>query len=51
MHSLKGTMHKSPLLRTEKQESFPIEIDDDDIQHQDRLAKVLTYHSKGISQI
>ena len=42
-------MHKSSLLRTEKHESFPIEIDDD-IQHQDRLAKVLTYHSKGISQ-
>jgi transcriptional regulator len=49
MHNLKGTMHKSSLLRTEKHESFPIEIDDD-IQHQDRLAKVLTYHSKGISQ-
>ena len=48
MHNLKGTMHKSSLLRTEKHESLPIEIDD--IQHQDRLAKVLMYHSKGISQ-
>jgi DNA-binding NarL/FixJ family response regulator len=38
-------MHKSSLLR--KSET---DLEGSDIEHQDRLAKVLTLHSKGFSQ-
>jgi DNA-binding MarR family transcriptional regulator len=49
MHNLNVIMHKSSLLRkTEQDETRSPESED--IEHQDRLAKVLMYHSKGISQ-
>jgi DNA-binding MarR family transcriptional regulator len=49
MHNLNVSMHKSSLLRkTEQDETRSPESED--IEHQDRLAKVLMYHSKGISQ-
>ena len=42
-------MHKSSFLRkTEKDETHS--LDAEDIEHQDRLAKVLMLHSKGFSQ-
>lgn len=50
MHKLKVGMHKpSPILRKlERNTSNTLE--DDDPEHQDRLAKVLMFHSKGYSQ-
>jgi transcriptional regulator len=49
MHKLNVSLHKSSLLRkTDKDETVSLEAED--IEHQDRLAKVLMYHSKGISQ-
>jgi len=41
-------MHKSSLLRRSEKDTH--QFSDDDIGHQDRLAKVLLYHSKGFSQ-
>ena len=49
MHNLKSSMHKPSLLRNlEKDSSYPNE--NEDPEHQDRLAKVLIFHSKGYSQ-
>lgn len=49
MHNLRASMHKpSPFRNLEKDSSHPIEKEDP--EHQDRLAKVLTFHSKGYSQ-
>ena len=45
MHKLNVSMHKSSLLR--KSET---DLEGSDIEHQDRLAKVLTLHRKGFSQ-
>lgn len=46
---MKTTMHKPSLLRNfEKDSSDPIEKEEP--EHQDRLAKVLMFHSKGYSQ-
>lgn len=48
MHKLNSRMHKSSLLGNEKNaDSF---ADDDTIEHENRLAKVLAFHSKGFSQ-
>jgi len=41
-------MHRPSLVR--KKEDDTIQSPDEDIAHQDRLAKVLKYHSKGFSQ-
>jgi transcriptional regulator len=41
-------MHKPSLLR--KSEKDTTRSSEEDIEHQDRLAKVLTLHSKGFSQ-
>jgi len=47
MHNLRASMHKpSPFRNLEKDSSHPIEKEDP--EHQDRLAKVLTFHSKDI---
>lgn len=50
MHKLNSRMHKpSPILgKLEKNVSDTLE--DDDLEHQDRLARVLMFHSKGYSQ-
>ena len=49
MHNLRASMHKpSPFRNLEKDSSHPTEKEDP--EHQDRLAKVLTFHSKGYSQ-
>jgi len=49
MHNLRASMHKpSPFRNLEKDSSHPIEKEDP--EHQDRLAKVLTFHNKGHSQ-
>jgi transcriptional regulator len=46
---MKSNMHKPSLLRhLEKDSSYPNE--NEDPEHQDRLAKVLMFHSKGYSQ-
>ena len=45
LHKLNVSMHKSSLLR--KSET---DLEGSDIEHQDRLVKVLTLHSKGFSQ-
>lgn len=48
MHKLNSRMHKSSLLGNEKNaDSF---ADDDTIEHENRLAKVLAFHSNGFSQ-
>lgn len=48
MHKLNVSMHKSSLLsKTEKDTN---QFSDEDVEHQDRLAKVLIYHSKGFTQ-
>jgi transcriptional regulator len=51
MHKLTTGMHKtSPILhKLEKRVSDSFE--NEDLEHQDRLAKVLLYHSKGYSQL
>ena len=49
MHNLRPSMHKpSPFRNLEKDSSQSFEKEDP--EHQDRLAKVLTFHSKGYSQ-
>lgn len=48
MHKLNASMHKPSLVR--KKEDDTVQSLDEDIEHQDRLAKVLKYHSKGFSQ-
>ena len=48
MHRLNVSMHKSSLLR--KMEKEEKEVSDEDVEHQDRLAKVLIYHRKGYTQ-
>lgn len=48
MHKLNVSMHKPSLLR--KSEKDTTRSSEEDIEHQDRLAKVLTLHSKGFSQ-
>ena len=49
MHNLNVNMHKSSLLR--KQETDPGHtVENEDFEHQDRLAKILMFHSKGFSQ-
>lgn len=45
MHKLNVSMHKSSLLRKSERD-----LEGSDIEHQDRLVKVLTLHSKGFSQ-
>ena len=49
-HKLNSSMHKASLLRTneKKIESESVEPEAD-VEHQDRLVKVLTLHSKGFS--
>lgn len=48
MHKLNVSMHKPSLLH--KKEDHTNQSSDEDIEHEDRLAKVLMYHSKGFSQ-
>ena len=49
MHNLRVSMHKpSPFRNLEKDSSQSFEKED--LEHQDRLAKVLLFHSKGYSQ-
>ena len=48
MHKLNVSVHKPSLLR--KKEDDTNQSSEEDIEHQDRLAKVLMYHSKGFSQ-
>jgi len=43
-------MHKSSLLRKIEKDANQFLDEDEDIEHQDRLAKVLIYHSKGFTQ-
>jgi transcriptional regulator len=45
LHKLNVSMHKSSLLRKSERD-----LEGSDIEHQDRLVKVLTLHSKGFSQ-
>ena len=45
MHKLNVSMHKSSLLKKSERD-----LEGSDIEHQDRLVKVLTLHSKGFSQ-
>ena len=40
-------MHKSSLIRKKEKDTVPII---EDVEHQDRLAKVLLYHSKSFTQ-
>lgn len=49
MHNLKSSMHKPSLLRNGEKDSSEI-LEKEDPEHQDRLAKVLMFHSKGYSQ-
>jgi transcriptional regulator len=44
LHKLNVSMHKSLLRKSER------DLEGSDIEHQDRLVKVLTLHSKGFSQ-
>jgi transcriptional regulator len=48
MHKFNVSMHKTSILR--KKEDDTNQDSDQDIEHQDRLAKILMYHSKGFSQ-
>lgn len=48
MHKLNMNMHKSSSLITKKERDRAPFIED--VEHQDRLAKVLLYHSKGFTQ-
>jgi transcriptional regulator len=45
LHKLNVSMHKSSLLKKSERD-----LEGSDIEHQDRLVKVLTLHSKGFSQ-
>jgi transcriptional regulator len=49
LHNLKSSMHKPSLLRNGEKDSSDI-LEKEDPEHQDRLAKVLMFHSKGYSQ-
>jgi len=40
-------MHKPSLIGKKEKDTVPII---EDVEHQDRLAKVLLYHSKGFTQ-
>ena len=46
LHNLNTTAHKPSLVRKTKNDTF----DNEDLEYQNRLAKVLMYHSKGYSQ-
>ena len=48
MHKLNVSMHKPSLIR--KTEKDNARSSEEDIEHQDRLTRVLTLHSKGLSQ-
>ena len=48
MHKLNMNMHKSSSFITKKEKDRDPFIED--VEHQDRLAKVLLYHSKGFTQ-
>jgi transcriptional regulator len=48
MHELNVSMHKPSLLKKMGKETG--QSSDEDVEHQDRLAKVLMYHSKGFNQ-
>ena len=50
MHKLNVSMHKTSVLRKKEDDTNHSSDSDQDIEHQDRLAKVLMYHSKGFSQ-
>jgi len=43
-------MHKTSVLHKKEDDTNQSSDSDQDIEHQDRLAKVLMYHSKGFSQ-
>jgi transcriptional regulator len=43
-------MHKPSLLRKKEDNTNQSSDSDQDVEHQDRLAKVLMYHSKGFNQ-
>ena len=47
MHKLNINMHRSSLVRKKEKDTVPFI---EDVEHQDRLAKVLLYHSKGFTQ-
>jgi transcriptional regulator len=47
MHKLNASMHKSSVFRNIEKDTTEA---DEDIERQDRLAKVLMYHSKGFNQ-
>ena len=50
MHNLNVNLHKpSPVLR-KLERGTPNTIENEDLEHQDRLAKVLMFHSRGYSQ-
>jgi len=46
LHNLNTTAHKPSLVRKTQNDTF----DNEDLEYQNRLAKVLMYHSKGYSQ-
>ena len=48
MHNMKSTMHKPSLLRNLDKDSSDLTAKEDP-EHQDRLVKVLMFHSKGYS--
>jgi transcriptional regulator len=50
MHKLNASMHKSSILRKKEDDTNQSSDSDEDIEHQDRIAKVLMYHSKGFNQ-
>ena len=50
MHKLNVSMHKPSLLRKKEDNTNQSSDSDQDVEHQDRLAKVLMYHSKGFNQ-
>ena len=50
MHKLNVSMHKTSVLHKKEDDTNQSSDSDQDIEHQDRLAKVLMYHSKGFSQ-
>jgi len=50
MHKLNASMHKPSILRKKEDDTNQSSDSDEDIEHQDRQAKVLMYHSKGFNQ-
>ena len=50
MHKLNVSMHKTSLIRKKEDNTNESSDSDQDIEHQDRLANVLIYHSKGFNQ-